>query len=171
MNKNDIKQIIIYFNENLNNGFSKSHNKKIVVYIDIPSRKIQLEDLYKDSASFVRYNHSKFDKLLRIFLSWISDISKQSYYPNVIKHFENIRNYDIWRKETWFSDKDVKWKVYIEHGDGTLDLYLDTDNSMPYELESMYHMVITNSLKFSISNFCGGFFKLKQLFIFFIRSY
>jgi len=141
MNTNDIKQVVIYFNENLSNGFSKPYNKKIVMYIDIPSKKVQLEDLYKDSTSFSRYNHSKFNKLMAAFSSWISDISKQSYYPNVIKHFENIRDYDIWRKETWFSDEDVKWKVYIEHSNGTLDLYLDTDSSMSSELEDIYHAV------------------------------
>ena len=140
MQKEDIKQIIIYFKENLSNGFSLPREKQVAIYLDIPFRRMQLEILSGNGKSKSIYNHDNFQPMVDKTTDFIDDIANYESYPNIRKIFNNIGEYDCWRQNVWFKDCDVNWKIFVEMKDGTLHLFLDTNSSLPSEIEKVYRI-------------------------------
>ncbi|MHB1154154.1 MAG: hypothetical protein ACYCWE_20485 [Eubacteriales bacterium] len=136
-----IRNISIYFKENMSNGFNKSTIKEISIDIEPMAKKVRFDDLRRNDKFFVRYNHNQFETLLAAFNSWFDFFKENPYKYGICKKFNNINAYLQWRGNVYFVDEDVRWRLNIEFADGSLLTYINTDYSLPGELEEIYNMV------------------------------
>lgn len=131
-----MKQIILYFDENLSAGFSKPRRKRIAMYIDVPAQSLRLDDLNSEKRSFHCRRHPAFAEIDRLLNAWVRD----GITATVCKHFESLKAYDEWRKTVGFRDDEVHWQMFIEHDNGTWDLFLELSLAFPRELEQLYRL-------------------------------
>lgn len=131
-----MKQIIILFEENLSKGFSRTRQKRISLYIDIPSQCLRLDDLSNEKNCFIRRCHPEFALLQQLLEQWTAEGIEAS----IQRHFDHIGQYYNWRKTVGFQDYEVHWQVLIENDDGSWDLYLEFDLVFPQKLEEIYRV-------------------------------
>lgn len=131
-----MKQIIILFEENLSKGFSRTRQKRISLYIDIPSQCLRLDDLSNENNCFIRRCHPGFALLQQLLEQW----RRNGIEATVYRHFDHVGQYYQWRKTAMFQDYEVHWQVLIENSDTSWDLYLEFDLVFPQKLEEIYRV-------------------------------
>lgn len=131
-------QAIILFEENMSRGFCNPNVKKISMYIDMPQQTLRFYDLLskRDSASFRSCQHRRFPELQDNLELW----EAMGIESTIRKRFNNLQEWDAWRKTVYFADRDVHWQIFIQHEDGSWTLYLEQSLAFPSALEQIYHL-------------------------------
>lgn len=132
-----MRQAIILFKENMGKG-SKPVMKNICMYIEMPQQALHLVNLLSDreKASFHSRQHRKFGKLCCMLERWETD----GIEAGIRKHFKDLKEWEAWKEEVYFSDYEVHWQVFIQQDDGSWDFYLEQSLAFPTILEKIYHL-------------------------------
>lgn len=132
-----MRQAIIKFEENMSKG-SHPDIKSICMYIEMPEQTLRLYNLLsdRDSASFRSCRHRKFEKLRSPLELW----EAMGIEAQIHKRFNNLEEWEAWKKTVYFSDYEVHWQIFIQQEDGSWDFYLEQSLAFPPALEKIYRL-------------------------------